>query len=143
MRTFNRIFAGLGAVMATALPASAAMAAPADVVRVGIINGYISTCTDELVNIEGRYQEVIHPNADGSWSGHVTIQATAVGDKGNVYVIKDNAWTKVNADGSLSAQDQFRMISRGSAQNMLAFVGLTISASGDFELTTDRTACTG
>jgi hypothetical protein len=143
MRTFHRILAGVGAVVATALPASAAMAAPADIVRVGIINGYISTCTDELVNIEGRYQEVIHPNAEGSWFGHVSIQATAVGDKGNVYVIKDNGWTEVNADGSESVRNQFRMISKGSAQNMLSSVAFTISASGDFELTTDRNVCVG
>ena len=143
MRTLNRFLAGAGAVMATALPASAAMAAPADVTRVGYINGFINSCTSEVVDVNGRYQEVIHTKADGSVFGQVSIQATGVGDKGNVYVINDNGWTKFNADGSIAVQNQLRMISKGSAPNLLAVVKFTISANGDFELTTDKTACAG
>lgn len=143
MRNFDRLLAGVGAAMATALSASPAMAAPAEVVRTGLVNGYITSCTDKLVYVEGSSQEVLHPNADGSLFGHVSIQATGVGAKGNTYLVKDNAWTKFNADGSASVQDQFRMISKGSAPNLVAFVTLTIFANGDFELTTDRSACPG
>jgi hypothetical protein len=143
MRTFHRILAGVGVVIATTLPVSAAMAAPAQVDRFGAIGGYYTTCTDELVEIDGTYHQVIKTKADGSVTGHVSIKAKGVGDKGNIYVLNENAWDKVNADGSEAVQSKFRMISKGSAQNLLQFVGFTISPSGEFTLTTDRSDCVG
>jgi hypothetical protein len=143
MRTFHRILAGVGVMVATAIPASAAMAAPAQVDRFGAIGGYYTTCTDEIVEINGTYHQVIQTKADGSVTGHVSIKAKGVGDKGNVFVLNENAWDKVNADGSETVLDQFRMISKGSAQNLLQFVGFTISPSGEFTLTTDRSVCVG
>jgi hypothetical protein len=142
MRPLNRILAAAGVVIAMALPASAAMAAPAQVTRDGATGGYLTSCTGEVVDINGTYHEVRHATADGSVTFHVSIKATGVGNKGNVYVVNDNGWTKFNADGSVSAQDHFRMITKGSAQNQLQFVKFTILPSGELKLT-EKSVCVG
>jgi hypothetical protein len=145
MRTFHRILAGAGAVLATALPASAAIAAPAQLERVGFRIEYLTGCTDdpELVVINGRYHLVTLTKADGSVAYHLSIKSSGVGDNGIVYIVNENALEKDNPDGSLIVRDEFRVISNGSSQNVLQFVGFTISSSGVLTLTTDRSVCVG
>jgi hypothetical protein len=143
MRTFKRGIAGTAVVVATILSAPVAIAAPADVDRNGIVNGYISDCNGELVSIEGTYHEVIRTGADGSRSGHVAIRATGIGDQGNVYVVNENTSDKIGGDGSETVLNQFRMISKGSAPNFLASIKFTISAAGDFNLLSSRSICPG
>ncbi|CAN7467214.1 hypothetical protein LJR078_003221 [Arthrobacter sp. LjRoot78] len=131
--------------MAAVVPATAANAAPATVIRIGYGGGAVITvdCTTGTIRVDGAYQEVIHTNADGSWSGHVTIKATASDDEGNAYVLNENASSIVKADGTVLVQDQFHFISKGSAPNFVAFIKFTILANGDAVLITDRTECIG
>ncbi|WP_255771707.1 hypothetical protein [Pseudarthrobacter sulfonivorans] len=145
MRTFHRILAGAGVLLATALPASAALAAPAQLERVGFRIEYLTGCTDdpELVVINGRYHLLTLTKADGSVAYHLSIKSSGVGDDGIVYIVNENASDRINADGTEIVLDQFRVISKGSSQNVLQFVGFTISPSGVLTLTTDRSVCVG
>jgi hypothetical protein len=145
MRTFHRILAGVGVVLATAIPASSAVAAPAQVDRVGYSAGFYTSCADEgkIVDVNGTYHLVTQTKADGSVTYHLSIKAKGVRDDGMLYVLNENNIVKEGADGSLILKDQFRVIRSGSSQNLLEFVGFTISASGELTLTTFRSVCVG
>lgn len=95
----------------------------------------------ELVYIEGRYQELVQFKADGSWSAHLSSQSIVVGDQGNVYVFKEDAWGKIDTGGNATYYDMLRLVSQGPGPNLLASIRLNISPSGEVELVSLRDSC--
>lgn len=142
MRAFNRILTGAAVLLATALPASAAMAAPADVIRNDTFTTFVNTCTNEpeTVDLTGTLHQIFHFNADGSWVSTLSIRTTGIGDQGNSYVVKENNRVKVGS-GNVDVQDYFRMTSTGSAPDLLVFIKFTVSG-GVFDITV-KSVCAG
>lgn len=94
-----------------------------------------------MVYIEGRYQELVQFKADGSWSAHLSSQSIVVGDQGNVYVFKEDAWGKIDTGGNATYYDMLRLVSQGPGPNLLASIRLNISPSGEVELVSLRDSC--
>lgn len=145
MRFPRRILA-FPVVAATLLvSAGGASAAPAEVIRFGFGGGgSITGCANEQITlIDGTYQLLDHTNVNGSEFIHWSVRGTGIGDQGHVYVFEENGWNKVSTDGDQFVQDQLRMISKGSAPDLLVSFRFIAFANGDFQVTTDKTVCTG
>lgn len=107
-------------------------------------------CTGELVEISGTIHFVTQTQADGSVMGHFNYQGvTGVGlTSGITYqtAAVDQVRLRTPFPSSIASAQSFRLISPGSASNLLVHVLYHITVNGNGEVTVFidalRTQCT-
>lgn len=118
MRLPVRILTLLLFLIATLLPASAAVAGAAEVTRSGQIGGLFTTCTNEVVELEGTYLNISRQLPDGKYDQRVIIHATGTGASGAEYVWNYESHWVTNGIQFSFEDDRAVLISLGSADNL-------------------------
>ena len=120
MRPLNRILAGAGVVMTTALPTSAAMAAPAEVIKEDAIAIVTTSCIggDEIF-LEGTFHTVLKTRANGTVKQQAVIHLKGTGTSGTRYVLNQTLQATFN-DSADSGRSISVLVSLGRQPNEIA-----------------------
>jgi hypothetical protein len=116
MRTFHRILAGVGVVIATTLPASAAMAAPPEIIRDIAVTSLTNSCNGDNIYLEGTFHTVIKTSPDGTIKQQAVIHLKGTGTSGTRYVLNQTLHTTFN-DSTDSGRSIAVLVSLGRQPN--------------------------
>ncbi|MDR6413313.1 hypothetical protein [Pseudarthrobacter sulfonivorans] len=120
MRTFYRILAGVGVLMATALPASASMAAPPElIIKEDAFVTVTNSCNGDEIYLEGTFHTVVKTNSAGTTKQEAVIHLKGTTTSGTRYVLNQTLQTTFS-DSADSGHSIAVLVSLGRQPNETA-----------------------